>query len=94
MNRCARYIFAQLSLAGIVVVITITCAVWLTQSLRFIELIVNRGLTVGAYLYLTLLLVPALLATLVPLGLFAAVLFTYNRLNTESVQTANIVSRN
>ncbi|HEX9466225.1 MAG TPA: LPS export ABC transporter permease LptF [Alphaproteobacteria bacterium] len=84
MNRCARYIFAQLSLAGIVVVITITCAVWLTQSLRFIELIVNRGLTVGAYLYLTLLLVPALLATLVPLGLFAAVLFTYNRLNTES----------
>jgi lipopolysaccharide export system permease protein len=84
MNRCARYILIQLALATIVVVVTITCAVWLTQSLRFIELIVNRGLTIGAYLYLTLLLVPALLATLLPLGLFAAVLFTYNRLNTES----------
>lgn len=84
MNRITRYIFSQLFLATLFVTLTITCAVWLTQSLRFIELIVNRGLTVGSYLYLTILLLPSFLAMLLPIGLFAAVLFTYNRLTADS----------
>jgi lipopolysaccharide export system permease protein len=84
MNRITRYIFGHLLLATVFVTFTITCAVWLTQSLRFIELIVNRGLTVGSYLYLTVLLLPSFLAMLLPIGLFAAVLFTYNRLTTDS----------
>jgi lipopolysaccharide export system permease protein len=84
MNRITRYISSQLFLATLFVTLTITCAVWLTQSLRFIELIVNRGLTIASYLYLTLLLLPSFLAMLLPIGLFAAVLFTYNRLNTDS----------
>lgn len=84
MDRITRYISSQLLLATVFVTLTITCAVWLTQSLRFIELIVNRGLTVGSYLYLTVLLLPSFLAMLLPIGLFAAVLFTYNRLTTDS----------
>jgi lipopolysaccharide export system permease protein len=84
MNRITRYISGQLVLATLFVTLTITCAVWLTQSLRFIELIVNRGLSVGSYLYLTVLLLPSFLAMLLPIGLFAAVLFTYNRLTTDS----------
>jgi lipopolysaccharide export system permease protein len=84
MNRITRYISGQLLLATLFVTLTITCAVWLTQSLRFIELIVNRGLTIGAYLYLTVLLLPSFLAMLLPIGLFAAMLFTYNRLTADS----------
>lgn len=84
MNRITRYISSQLLLATCFVTLTITCAVWLTQSLRFIELIVNRGLTIGAYLYLTVLLLPSFLAMLLPIGLFAAALFTYNRLTADS----------
>lgn len=84
MNRITRYISGQLLFATLFVTLTITCAVWLTQSLRFIELIVNRGLSVGAYLYLTLLLLPSFLAMLLPIGLFAAMLFTYNRLIADS----------
>ncbi len=84
MNRITRYISSQLFLATLFVTLTITCAVWLTQSLRFIELIVNRGLSIGSYLYLTVLLLPSFLAMLFPIGLFAAVLFTYNRLTSDS----------
>lgn len=84
MNRITRYISGQLTIATLFVTLTITCAVWLTQSLRFIELIVNRGLSIGAYLYLTLLLLPSFLAMLLPIGLFAAMLFTYNRLMADS----------
>jgi len=84
MNRITRYIFNQLAIATLVVTLTITCAIWLTQSLRFIELIVNRGFSIGSYVYLTLLLLPSFLATLLPIGLFAAMLFTYNRLTIDS----------
>jgi len=66
------------------VTLTISCALWLTQSLRFIELIVNRGLSIGSYLYLTILLLPSFLAMLLPIGLFAALIFTYNRLTADS----------
>lgn len=84
MNRITRYISGQLILIAVLVTVTITCALWLTQSLRFIELIVNRGLSLGSYLYLTLLLLPSFLATLLPIGMFAALLFTYNRLTADS----------
>src|SRR5271154_4619877 len=84
MTRITRYIFEQLLVGTLVITLTITCAIWLTQSLRFIELIVNRGLSIAAYLYMIALLLPSFLAVLLPIGLFAAVLFTYNRLTTDS----------
>ncbi len=84
MDRITRYIFGQLLLATLFVTLTITCAVWLTQSLRFIELIVNRGLSIVAYLNLTVLLLPSFLSMLLPIGMFAALLFIYNRLVADS----------
>jgi lipopolysaccharide export system permease protein len=84
MNRITRYIASHLLIATLFVTLTITCAVWLTQSLRFIELIVNRGLSIGSYLYLTLLLLPSFLAMLLPIGMFASMVFTYNRLTADS----------
>jgi lipopolysaccharide export system permease protein len=84
MNRITRYIAGHLLIATLFVTLTITCAVWLTQSLRFIELIVKRALSIGSYLYLTLLLLPSFLAMLLPIGMFAAMVFTYNRLTADS----------
>ena len=58
MKRITAYIFGQIILAALFVLATLTLAIWLTQSLRVIELIVNRGLTMGAFANLTLLLLP------------------------------------
>ena len=60
--------------------IALTCVLWLTQSLRFVEMIVNKGLSIGAFLKLTLLLMPGFLVVIIPISLFAVVLFTYNKL--------------
>jgi lipopolysaccharide export system permease protein len=48
--------------------------------LRFVEMIVNKGLSIGAFLKLTLLLMPGFLVVIIPISLFAVVLFTFNRL--------------
>ncbi|CAA7627192.1 Permease [Magnetospirillum sp. SS-4] len=68
-------------LVGVVFVsIALTCVLWLTQSLRFVEMIVNKGLSIGSFLTLTLLLMPGFLVVIIPISLFAVALFTYNRL--------------
>jgi lipopolysaccharide export system permease protein len=74
----------QLVVVAALVTLTLTLAIWLTQSLRFVELIVNRGLSLQSYLYLTLLLLPSFLSLMLPVALFTAVLFTYNKLITDS----------
>ncbi|HUI17257.1 MAG TPA: LPS export ABC transporter permease LptF [Alphaproteobacteria bacterium] len=80
MKSYNRYIFKQLSMAMLFVSFCLTCAIWLTQSLRYIELIVKHGISLGTFLYLTLLLLPGFLAIVLPVGLFSSILFTYNKL--------------
>lgn len=62
----------------------LTCIIWLIQALRFIDFIVNRGLSIGDFVYTTSLLFPSLLLLLVPISTFIAVLYTYNRLQGDS----------
>jgi lipopolysaccharide export system permease protein len=84
VNRIDRYIFRQLLVVTLFIAVTLTCVVWLTQSLRFVEMIVNRGLSVPLFVYFTLLLLPTFLSVILPVALFAAVLFVYNRLLSDS----------
>ena len=80
MKGYSRYIFKQLLVTTLFVTFCLTCAIWLTQSLRYIELIVNHGISLGTFLELTMLLMPSFLAVVTPIALFSAVMFTYNRL--------------
>jgi lipopolysaccharide export system permease protein len=75
-----RYILRQLLLITVFVTIALTLAIWLTQSLRLIRLIVNHGLSFSTFLELTVLLLPMFLLIILPIALFLAVLYTYNRL--------------
>lgn len=68
----------------VVITLTLTAIIWLSQSLRFIDLIINKGLDVSTFLYLSLLLVPSLLIIILPIALFVATIFIYNKLITES----------
>ncbi len=84
MDGITRYVFRQVATVMFFITLCLTLAIWLTQSLRFVDLIVNRGLPVVEFLYLSMLLLPRFLAVILPVALFAAVLFTYNRLTMDS----------
>ena len=47
-------------------------------------MIVNRGLSIPLFVYFTLLLLPTFLAVILPIAVFASVMFTYNRLLVDS----------
>jgi len=58
----------------------LTTGVWLTQSLRFIEIIVNQNVSIGDYFSLVGFLIPDLIAIVLPICILISVLFTYNKL--------------
>jgi lipopolysaccharide export system permease protein len=79
-----RYILRQCFGVMVFVTIALSAAVWLAQSLPLIDLIVNRGLSLDVFLYLAVLILPRFLDIVLPIGLFIAVLLTFNRLASES----------
>ena len=84
MASLDRYILRQCFGVMIFVTAALSAAIWLAQSLRLIDLIVNRGLSIEVFLYLALLILPRFLDIVLPIGVFIAVLFIFNRLTAES----------
>ncbi|HKS87890.1 MAG TPA: LPS export ABC transporter permease LptF [Stellaceae bacterium] len=84
MTSLDRYILRQCFSMMMFVTAALSAAVWLAQSLRLIDLIVNRGLSIELFLYLALLILPRFLDIVLPIGAFIAVLFVLNRLTAES----------
>jgi len=80
-NRIDRYISFQLVLALLLVTLGFVALIWLTQSLRFIQIIVAHGLSPLVFIRLTSLLVPSFVATILPITCFIVVVFVYGRLN-------------
>ena len=80
ITRLDRYMFRQLALALIAVTGGLTALIWLVQSLRFVELVVNHGLSLGVFMQLTGLLIPSFVAVILPITTFVVVQFIYQRL--------------
>jgi len=84
MPWITRYILGQLVTATIFVTVALTFAIWLTQSLRLIDYIVNRGLPASSFLTFVGLLLPSFLGIVLPVAAFVAALFVYHKLTMDS----------
>jgi lipopolysaccharide export system permease protein len=84
MYQYNKYIMRHLVNSMLLITLSLTSIVWLTQALRFIDVIVNQGVSISIFLTLTLLLVPSLMLMILPPALLCSVLFVYNKLKTES----------
>ena len=83
VTRIDRYLAHQLALALLAVTGGLVALIWLTQSLRFVETVVNRGLSIGVFLRLTGLLIPNFVAIILPITTFVVVQFVYQRLASD-----------
>src|SRR3546814_18950562 len=84
MPWISRYILGQLAMATVFVTVALTFAIWLTQSLRLIDYIVNRGLPASTFLTFVGLLLPSFLGVVLPVATFVAILFVYHKLAMDS----------
>jgi lipopolysaccharide export system permease protein len=83
-----RYLFRSLAGAFALTAFTLAAIIMLTQSLRFLELVINSGASSGAFWVLTLLALPRMFEVILPISLMVAVLFIYNRMAGDSEITA------
>jgi len=84
MHRLSSYVLKQLIGPVALFAFLMTCVIWLTNALRLLDLIINRGQSAATFAYLSMLIVPSLLVIILPLAFFFGALYALSRLNTES----------
>ena len=80
MTIITKYILKQMLFGFVLITSGLLMIVWLSQSLRLFEILLNSKVSIGLFVRLTLTLVPSYLSIISPIALFAVALFTYNRL--------------
>lgn len=75
-----RYVIRQLVIGLAAMTGGAVALIWLMQSLRFVSLVVDRGLSLRTFLGLTSLLIPGFVAVILPITTFLVVLFGYQRM--------------
>ncbi len=79
-----RYLFKHLFIATVFTAVALAVVILLTQSLRFLELVVGSGASSATFWILALLTLPRFLEIILPVALTAATLFVYNRMTADS----------
>ncbi|MDH5722595.1 MAG: LPS export ABC transporter permease LptF [Alphaproteobacteria bacterium] len=87
MKIFISYIFKNLVTATVFIAITLTFIVFLTQSLRFLEIVVNAGNAGSAFWVLTFLALPRFFEVIFPLSIMIATVFIYNKMTIDSELT-------
>lgn len=80
MTLLFKYAFKKFFLVSITLTILIISVLWLAQSLRYMDLIVNNSVSMGAYFSLVAYLLPDLFVIISPIAFAIATLFCFNRL--------------
>src|SRR3989440_1747667 len=84
MGSIGRYIFRTTFGAFLVVLISVTTLMWITQALRNIDLMTNQGQSVLIFVAITGLIIPLLILLMAPIALMIAVAHVLNRLGNDS----------
>ena len=84
MGSIGVYIFRTTFGAFLLVLVSLTSVIWITQALRDVDLMTNRGQSVFVFVGITSLIIPHLVLIIAPVALVMAIAHTLNRLATDS----------
>jgi lipopolysaccharide export system permease protein len=84
MGSISRYIFRTTLGAFLVVLISLTTVIWVTQALRDIDIMTNQGQTILVFVGITSLLIPMLVLVIAPIALLIAVAHVLNKMSNDS----------
>ena len=84
LPKLSWYVLGQILTPVAILTLLLTCVILMTQSLRLLDLVINRGQSAPTFIYLTVLILPGLLVIILPIAFFFGTLFTLSRLNGDS----------
>ena len=71
-------------MAFLIVLVSLTAVIWVTQALRDIDLMTSQGQTILVFIGITGLIIPLLVLVIAPIALVIAVAHILNKLSTDS----------
>src|SRR5260370_17540898 len=83
MGSIDRYIFRTTLSSFVLVLVSLTGVIWITQALPDIDLMTSERQTIVAFLGITSLVIPALGLIISPIALMLAFSHTLNKLATD-----------
>ncbi|MFN9977917.1 MAG: LptF/LptG family permease, partial [Phycisphaerae bacterium] len=84
MSGLSSYIFRQVLGPLVFFTFSVLGVAWLSQSLRYLDVVVNQSQSAATYIYLTVLALPQTIGLLLPFAVFIAVIYALNRLYVEN----------
>ena len=84
MGSISRYIFRTTFSAFLVVLVSLTAVIWVTQALHDFDLVTSQGQTILVFVGITGLIIPLLVLVIAPIALLIAVAHVLNKLSTDS----------
>ena len=84
MTSLDRYILRQCLTPLALILVVTTAIVWMTQTLQRVDILVEYGQGFAVFGYLSILIIPSLLAVIIPFAVFAAVVYALYRLHADS----------
>jgi len=84
MGSISRYIFRTTFSAFVIVLVSLTAVIWVTQALRDFDLMTSQGQTIVVFVGITGLIIPLLVLVIAPIALLIAVAHVLNKLSTDS----------
>lgn len=84
MPRISRYVLRQMIEPIALFTFLLTVVVWLSQSLRLLDLVINRGQSAPTFVYLSMLMLPQLMVIILPIAFFGGVLYGLHKLSVDS----------
>ncbi|MGB7256819.1 MAG: LPS export ABC transporter permease LptF [Pseudolabrys sp.] len=84
MGSINRYIFRTTFGVFLVVLVSLTAVIWVTQALHDIDLMTSQGQTILVFIGITGLIIPLLVLVIAPIALLIAVAHVLNKLSNDS----------
>jgi lipopolysaccharide export system permease protein len=84
MGSIGRYIFRTTISAFLVILISLTAVIWVTQALHDIDLMTTQGQSILIFVSITGMIVPLLILVIAPIALLIAVVHVLNKMSTDS----------
>ena len=84
MGSISRYIFRTTFSAFLVVLVSLTAVIWVTQALHDIDIMTSQGQTILVFIGITGLIIPLLVLVIAPIALLIAVAHVLHKMSTDS----------
>ena len=84
MGSINGYILRTTLGAFLIVLVSLTAVIWVTQALRDIDIMTNQGQTILVFVGITGLIIPLLVLVIAPIALLIAVAHVLNKLSNDS----------